>query len=199
MKIRHIFAAGLLGLATLPASAAIFVYNVVMDGASEAPANASPGVGAGAVTIDDVLKTMRVQFSFSGLTGTTTAAHIHCCTSTAGAGTAGVVTTTPSFIGFPLGVTFGSMDQTYDMTLASSYRAGFLTANGGSTAVGFAVLLAGAEAGQAYLNIHTSLFPGGEIRGFLVPATTVVPLPAGAVLMLGGLVGMGAVLRRRKS
>ena len=27
--------------------------------------------------------------------------------------------------------------------------------------------LAGLEAGQAYLNIHTTRFPGGEIRGFL--------------------------------
>jgi hypothetical protein len=42
-----------------------------------------------------------------------------------------------------------------------------VTANGGTTAGAEAALLAGLEAGQAYLNIHTTMFPGGEIRGFL--------------------------------
>ena len=32
----------------------------------------------------------------------------------------------------PLGVTAGSMNQTYDMTLASSYNPSYVTANGGT-------------------------------------------------------------------
>ena len=49
----------------------------------------------------------------------------------------------------------------------TSYNLAFVTAHGGTTASAAAALLAGLEAGQAYLNIHTTMFPGGEIRGFL--------------------------------
>ena len=95
----------------------------------------------------------------------TTAAHIHCCISPPG--NTGVATTTPTFPGFPLGVTSGSYSRTFDMTAASSYNPAFVTAHGGTTAGAAAALLAGLQAGQAYLNIHTTMFPGGEIRGFL--------------------------------
>ena len=69
------------------------------------------------MTIDDAAFTMRVESTFSGLTGITTASHIHCCTAVASTGTAGVATQTPSFVGFPLGVTSGTFDSTFDMTL----------------------------------------------------------------------------------
>ena len=42
-----------------------------------------------------------------------------------------VATTTPTFTGFPTGATVGSFDHTFDMTLASSYRAGWITDSGG--------------------------------------------------------------------
>jgi len=76
---------------------------------------------------------MRVEISFSGLTGTTTASHIHCCEATPGANAnVMVATTTPTFPGFPLGVTSGSYDQTFDLTNAGSYNPDFITAHGGT-------------------------------------------------------------------
>ena len=66
---------------------------------------------------------------------------------------------TPTFSGFPLGVTSGSFMQTFDMTQASSYNPAFVTANGGTVAGAEAALLAGLHAGTAYLNIHTSMVP----------------------------------------
>jgi len=154
--------------------ASVVTYVVNLDGPSESPANASPGIGFATITIDSILNTLRVQVTFSGLLGTTTASHIHSPTPSPFTGAAGVATTTPSFAGFPLNVTSGTFDNTLDLTLASSYNPAFVTANGGTTASAEAALLAGIATGEAYLNIHTSVVPGGEIRGFLVA----VPEPA---------------------
>jgi len=173
MKFRNLCLASIL-LTGSSMYASVVTYVVNLDGPSESPANASPGIGFATITIDSILNTLRVQLSFSGLLGTTTASHIHSPTPTPFTGAAGVATTTPSFAGFPLNVTSGTFDNTLDLTLASSYNPAFVTANGGTTASAEAALLAGIATGEAYLNIHTSVVPGGEIRGFLVA----VPEPA---------------------
>jgi len=64
-------------------------------------------------------------------------------------------------------------------------------------AVGSAILSAAQEtellAGLWYINIHTSTFPGGEIRG----QVNVVPIPAAAWLFGSGLIGLIGVARRK--
>lgn len=153
------------------AQAAVITYNVVLNGPSESPPNASPGVGTAVVEVNATAHTMRVYVpSFSGLVGTTTASHIHAATAVPFTGTAGVATTTPTFSGFPLGVTAGSYDNTLDMTLASSYNPAYVTAHGGNTTQAETDLFQAIADGRAYLNIHSTSFPGGEIRGFLTPA-----------------------------
>ena len=47
--------------------------------------------------------------------------------------------------------------------------------------------------GLWYINVHTDAYPAGEIRG----QVQVVPMPAAAWLMLGGLVGLWRCARRR--
>ena len=147
-------------------------YTAVLNGANESPPNESLGTGSAQVDINTVTHMMHVFASFSGLTGNTTACHIHAPTAVAGTGTAGVATTTPTFAGFPLGVKFGVYDVILDMTLASSYNPSYITANGGTTAGAEAALFAALAANKAYFNIHSSSFGGGEIRGFLGDATT---------------------------
>ncbi|MCX6877125.1 MAG: CHRD domain-containing protein [Verrucomicrobia bacterium] len=156
-------------LAAGVARSATVVYTANLNGSSEFPANASPGQGFATVTVDTILKTMEVNVVFSGLQGNVTASHIHALTAIAGSGTAGVATMTPTFAGFPSGVAAGSYDHTFDMTLTSSYNSAFITSHGGTAASALAALEAGMADGKSYLNIHTSAFGGGEIRGFLVP------------------------------
>jgi hypothetical protein len=79
-----------------------------------------------------------------------------------------VATTTPFFAGFTTGVTFGSYNNTLDMTLAGSYNPSYVTANAAARRPCGVALFAAIAAGKAYLNIHSSFAPGGEIRGFLV-------------------------------
>jgi len=152
------------------------------------------GTGFAQVDFDIVAHQMRVQVSFSGLSGNTTVAHIHGPTAAPGVGTAGVMTTTPSFPGFPsgAGVTSGTYDQLFDTSLSSTYRALFITANGGTPAGAEAALYSSLQAGTAYFNIHSSTFPGGEIRGFL----NAVPEPASLTSLAIGAVGL--LLARRR-
>ena len=170
---------------------ALLVYDAFLSGPSESPPNASPGTGFAVVTFDTVADTMRVQASFSGLLGTTTASHIHAPTPAPFSGTAGVATTTPTFPGFPLGVTSGTYDMTFDLSLSTSWNPAFISANGGTTASATAAFEAAVAAGESYLNIHSTVVPGGEIRGFLVA----VPEPG--TLSLTAL-ALGLVWRRRR-
>jgi hypothetical protein len=172
---------------TVPSQAAILVYDATLNGPNEG--NASPGTGFGQISCDNVLHTLHVSATFSGLVAPTTAAHMHSATAMPGIGTAGVATTTPSFAGFPLGVTKGTYDNTLDMTLASSWNPAYIIANGGTPGSAEVGLASGIAAGKAYPNIHTSAFPAGEIRGFLVPApepVTLGLLAAGSLAMLRG-------------
>ncbi|HXI69863.1 MAG TPA: CHRD domain-containing protein [Verrucomicrobiae bacterium] len=192
--MKKILLSTLMVCSLVPAYATVFSYNVFLDGPSESPANASPGTGTASVIYNDTAHTLFIDMVFSGLLGTTTASHIHAATASPGTLTAGVATTTPTFAGFPLGVTSGSYSVTLDMTLASSYNPAYVSANGGTPATAEVALASAMAAGKSYLNIHTSVFGGGEIRGFLTP----VPEPTTLALVgLGGL-GMAMLAHNKK-
>ena len=199
MNIHQGIGAVLLALScALPAAAHPVTYVGTLSNLGEpSPAELSSGTGQVSVVFDDDSFTMNVHVTFSGLTGTSSASHIHCCTTIAGAGSAGVATPVPTFPGFPLDVTSGSYDRSFDLTQASSWNPAFITANGGTVSSAFAAFSTGLAAGKAYLNIHTSFVRGGEIRAFLTPAP--VPVPGSVALMVSGLVGVGAAVRRKRA
>jgi CHRD domain/PEP-CTERM motif len=194
-------ALGLILTAGFAAHATVFPYNITLNGPSENPANGSPGVGSATATYDDVAHTLDLQITFSGLVAGTTAAHFHAVTATSGLGgdaaasavaNVGVATTLPFFAGFPTGVTSGTYSAVLDLTDAASWNPAFVTAQGG-IAQAEAAFAGALGSGMTYLNIHSSEFPSGEIRGFPV----LVPEPATAGLLALGLAAFAS--RRRRS
>ena len=162
------------------------IYYGTLLGSNEFPANSSPGTGKFIVTIDAAANTMRVQVAYSGLVpqtaagapSGTTASHIHASAAHPPLSlihNTGVATTTPTFTGFPqgVGVLAGTYDHTFNMTLAASFNAAYITANGGTPAAAFTALKTQIAEGRAYLNVHSTAFGGGEIRGYLLPCPTV--------------------------
>jgi len=188
-------------LAAPAADASPITFQANLTGALEFPPTGSPGTGFATVVLDPALHTMHVDVTFSGLIGSTTASHIHCCLPSpfeTGVNVM-VATTTPTFPMFPLGVQSGTYSHDFDLTLASSYNPAFITSPfnpSGTIAGAEAALEAGIEHGETYLNIHTGPpptgFPGGEIRGFLAP----VPEPGSIFLLGSGLLGL--IYTRRK-
>jgi CHRD domain/PEP-CTERM motif len=192
MKFNMLTAGLLLATIAAPAAAVDSVFKAELNGSTEVPPNDSPGTGAATVTINKDQGTMHVHESFSGLLKGTTDSHIHCCTTAPHTGNAIIAT---PLTGFAMGVTSGSYDHTFNMHDASSYNEAFINTHGGTPSQAFDALIAGVTGGNAYGNIHTTLYPDGEIRGFLTPA---IPEPETYAMFLAGLGVMGALVRRRR-
>jgi hypothetical protein len=154
------------------AHAAFIPLTATLDGAQETPPNASPGTGSAAFILDDVNRTLITAATFSGLTGTTTSADIEDSTGL-------IVHLIPAGpTGFPIGVMRGSFTNLWT----------------GLTPGDVAAL----ESGRYFIDIRTTAFSNGEIRGPIVSAAA-IPEPASLVLGATGAVALLGVawLRRR--
>jgi hypothetical protein len=83
----------------------------------------------------------------------------------------------------------------FDLTQPLIYNPAFVTNQGGLPQAE-AALIAGLLNNETYLNIHTMMNPGGEIRGIL----SAVPDEAGTLSLLGlGIIGLIAARKMRRS
>lgn len=166
----------------LSSHALVYQFNALINSAQEVPPNASTANGAATLFYDDnntaVTTDDSYDFSLSafGLSGLLTGAHIHAPAPVGVNGPVVVPLNVAPFVFFNSGgtVLIGGSD-------VSPPSASFLSQLQGSL---------------AYVNLHTALRPGGEIRGQLIQVA-VIPEPSSAALMLAGLVVGGLVLKRR--
>jgi hypothetical protein len=176
---------------TLTASAVqgeIVQYAATLTGPAESPPNSSPATGSTTFDYDTITHSLTMSINFSGLLGTTTAAHIHADTAVAGTGGAGVAYGLTSWT---TGLQSGSYTSTVNMLSSATYGSSYLAANGGTAASAETALLSAMSIGKAYLNLHSTTYPGGEIRGFINQ------VPAPGMLALIGMCGVLTGRRRR--
>lgn len=144
-----------------PAHATLFNLSSSIDGAQAGTGSAASG--SATLTFNDVTNEITWSGSFSGLEGDYAASHFHG----------------PAAPGVGAGVALG-----FDVDLDGGNRSGTFVGN----AVISASLGADVLAGLWYINIHSGSYPGGEIRG------QVVPEPGTALLLGLGMLGLS--LRR---
>ncbi len=158
----------------------IDMYAGTLNGTAEVPPNSSTATGGevgNGITYDTSTGLLDINvayglFGFQPLTGSYTMAHIH--QGAAGVNGPIVIDLAPihTAVGNNSGFFMGSVSLTPDLQTA---------------------LLAS----DLYMNIHSSTFPGGEIRGQLIPTPTAVPEPASVALT--GLGALGLLAFRRRS
>src|SRR6266436_5197996 len=122
-------------------ASAQITFDANLLGTSENPPNASPGTGFGQVVLNAAQTQITVDENWSGLTAGATASHIH--------GPADTAHNAPvifPFSGVPNATSGAIPTQAFSITPSQ---------------------VSDLFNGLYYMNVHTSTFPGGEIRGQL--------------------------------
>lgn len=146
IPLRRIFFAGVLCALAATTRAQVIELRATINAAQETPtASTSPATGSAIMLYDVAANTFDLIVSISNLTNTATGSHIH-------EGVAGVAGGVVTNLG---GEAVYTRSGT---TLTATFRG--LTHGGDKLKL---------IQGGAYFNIHSAQFPGGEVRGQLIP------------------------------
>lgn len=153
------------------------------------PASAGSGGEFGdGIQFDDATNLLAIRVNWNNLNGNVTLMHLHGPASTTA--TAGILV--DLVVGGPVihgGVVGVAPNPVATPVFNPAANGGFFAGGVTLSAANRALL----EAGNLYLNVHTTAFGAGELRGNLVA----VPEPSSMALVGAALVGFG-VWRRRK-
>jgi len=170
-----------LSLAAGAASAATQVYSFNLNAQQEVPTNASQAAGSMQITVNDTTNVISYQFTGFNFVGSFTMAHIHRALAGVNGPVVYDLVTAADYSGL---VTFGAT------SIPNSW--GLLGQNETNMSAGLGALI-NTTPWNYYVNIHTSAFPGGEIRGQLAP----IPEPSTYAMFAAGLGVVGLMWRRR--
>lgn len=207
MRIRIATFAVLSALSALPlaAYATVYQFNASLSAANELSASSETATGLATLFYDDqgTLSLLDDSYNFSmavfGLSGgpggkAATAFHIHGAASSTENGPVRVSLDAAPFQSLNFGSTLlVGGNQVPVSSIPVTPASG---SNAGHPAMSFLDMLQG---GLAYANVHTSLNPGGGVRGQFVQVAAVVPEPASMAMLLSGLGVLGFLARRRRS
>ncbi len=115
-------------------------FTSTLNGASEVPPSNTVALGSALLSLNEATNQLHFQINFSGLTGTSNGLHLHR----------------------------GAVGQdgpiVYDLAAAAGVTTGFTSPVTGTVTINPADLT-DLDAGNFYINLHTTTFSGGEIRG----------------------------------
>ena len=141
-------------------------YSAELISYQEVPANSSAAVGNVSIVIDDAARTIAYTEAFSGLEGSVIMSHIHLAQPGVNGGIMVWLcgtSTNPGPTGTPVCPASGEVSGT--LSAADVVGPG----GQGVSAGEFDEVVAAIRAGVAYANVHSTRWPGGEIRGQLRP------------------------------
>jgi hypothetical protein len=161
--------AAALGSAFLLAQGGPSQFHATLESTNEIPAVSSTAAGTFTATLQNNGTELAYEFSYSGLSGPPTQAHIHFGQKFANG--AVVYWICGSATNPPQGGTVTICPQAKDGKVTGIIRAANIVAatTQGITAGDFAEVIAAIRDGNTYANIHTAQSPAGEARGQLRP------------------------------
>jgi hypothetical protein len=150
IRIGTLAVSGIAALAACGGSSSSNNFGATLAGSGEVPATTSTATGTATITVSGATGTYTV--TYSGLSGAPTASHIHVGSAT---------------VAGPVVVPFSNLSTGTTGTFSGSFSTSDIHPSTDPPVSTMNDLVAQMRAGNAYVNIHTTAHPGGEIRGQL--------------------------------
>ena len=174
----------------ISAQAVVVQFTAELDGASEIPSPVSTaGQGLAILSYDTLTDLFDFSLAAGGLSGPATAAHLHALASP--------FETAPPVVNLLSGFDVASDGTSLLVGGFDVPSPGIIESTNGHGTMSFRQALG---EGHVYVNVHTALYPGGEIRGhFRFARALPIPEPSTWAMMFVGLAAVGGLAARRRA